>query len=136
MTEAAFKAQALRSAGIRCTLFPASHPLQRSILRVDEQIHIVGHCIGWSRWTDGGSIPWFGRIFANPLGYLFPAFLLHDILLFDGYGWEVANQELAKAMDALGAPLWQRIVVLEAVRANAKWQYVRARLGWEAMYVD
>lgn len=135
MTEADFRQQAERSDGIACTFYPARRPLQQSIVRVDEPVRIAGHLLDPVRWTDGGSIPWFVRWIASPLGYLFRAYLLHDVLLFDGYGWAYANRKLAEAMNELDAPLWQRVAVLEAVRANARWQRFKARMGWEAMYV-
>ena len=135
MSESDFREQAQRSDGIDVVYYPPAKRGERAILETRQVVRLGDFVVSPGRWTDGGSIPKLGRAFVDPLGYLFRAFLIHDTSLFDGWGWDRANDRLATAMDLLDAPLWQRLAVLEAVRANAKWQRFKARMGWEAMYV-
>lgn len=136
MTEKDFRLKAQKYKGIACVYYPPRKRGQRPILKTLDNVAVGEYEIQHGRWTDGGSIPRIAHLVAHPLGYLFPAFLLHDTSLFDGYGWRDSNRRFAKAMRDLNAPAWQRTAILSAVGANGKWQQFRAWLGWSADYVD
>lgn len=132
MDESDFESQAQSVDGIRCVLYPTRRP----ILHTRQPVTVNGIRIEHQRWTDGGSVPRWAHVVAHPLGYLFPAFLLHDVSLFDGHGWDESNRRFDEAMKELGASAWQRLTVLSAVRANGQWQKFRALLGWRANHVQ
>lgn len=135
MAEEDFIQAAAQRQGIACVLYPPRERSGKPILQTRQEADIAGHWISEGRWTDGGSVPRALHGVAHPFGYLFRAYLLHDTLLFDGYGWERANARFEEALIELGAPSWQRLLITSGVGANARWQYVRAWLGWEADYV-
>lgn len=136
MSEADFRQQANDYMGILVVYYPPDERGKRVILETQEVVRLGEFRIGPGRWTDGGSVPSIAHGMVNPLGYLFRAFLIHDTSLFDGWGWDKANERFNTAMRLLGAPEWQRVAIMTAVRGNAKWQHIRARMGWEADYVD
>lgn len=111
---------------IPCTYHVPDKIGQRPILQTHEHLIIGRQSVDPGRWTDGGSIPPIGRPFVNPFGYLFPAFLKHDVDWYSGE-FERANEELRENLEHLGAPTWQGIVILIAVRGNAKWQRLKQR---------
>ena len=135
MSESDFILQAKRFDGINVVYYPPNKPGQRPILETLEVVRLGDFQVSSGRWTDGGSIPSLGRAVAAPLGYLFVAFLIHDVALFDGLGWDVANKRLKAALRILGAPWWQRKAIMAAVKGNATWQRTKSKLGWEGQYV-
>jgi len=135
MSEADFRRQAQHYDGIRCDFYPPRSRQQKPILKTLQAVTVGPFRVESERWTDGGSVPRIAHSVAHPLGYLFPAFLVHDVSLFDGLGWGQSNARFDRAMKALGAPHWQRVAVLSAVKLNGKWQNIRASLGWEAKHV-
>jgi len=135
MTEAEYRQQAQRSDGINVVYYPPNKKGERPILQTRQVVRLDEFVVKPDRWTDGGSIPSVGRAVAHPLGSLFRAFLIHDTSLFDGYGWEKANDRLKTAMKRLNAPLWQRKAIMAGVRTNAVWQHTKATMGLEADYV-
>ena len=135
MSESDFMQRAKRFDGINVVYYPPNKPNQRPILETLEDVKLGGFLVESGRWTDGGSIPSLGRAVAAPLGYLFRAFLIHDVALFDGLGWNEANSRFNTAMKALNAPTWQRLTIMAAVRSNATWQRTKAKLGFEGQYV-
>lgn len=136
MSEQDFIQQARQYDGIRVIYYPPLEKGQRPILKTLEFVRLDPFVISPHRWTDGGSVPGVARGITNPLGYLFRAFLIHDTSLFDGWGWDKANERFNTAMRLLNAPGWQRVSIITTVRANAKWQRIKARMGWESKYVE
>ena len=135
MSESDFILQAKCFDGINVVYYPPNKPGQRPILETLEVVRLGDFRVSSGRWTDGGSIPSLGRAVAAPLGYLFVAFLIHDVALFDGLGWDVANKRLKAALRILGAPWWQRTAIMTAVRGNATWQKTKSKLGFKGQYV-
>ena len=135
MSEEEFRQQAERSDGIHVIYYPPNEISRRPILQTLEVVWLGDFRVSAGRWTDGGSIPSLGRAVAAPLGYLFRAYLIHDTSLFDGWGWSKANSRFNTAIKALGAPTWQRLAIMSAVKSNAAWQHTKSKLGFEGQYV-
>ena len=135
MSEQDFREQAEGYEGLLVIYYPPRERGYRAILKTLESVKISGYTVQALRWTDGGSIPKIARIVAAPLGYLFPAFLVHDVSLFDGLGWKEANKRFNIVMKDLDAPIIQRLIVINVVRLNGMFQKLKSMVGLRGRYV-
>jgi len=69
--------------------------------------------------TDGVSS---GRILHSvfpPIDTYFLAAVIHDYLLQNGHGWEVANYKFEEGLKDVNVPFWKRVIIMTGVNIAA-----------------
>lgn len=75
--------------------------------------------------TDGATVPWPLTSFVSPTGKLFPAAIVHDYYLHEGYGWKVANMAFDEEMKHCNISNTKRRLIYWAVSAYAAIKQLR-----------
>lgn len=93
----------------------------RRIYRVKEDCVAFGMAIPGGFETDAGSIPWFGRWLISPVGPPMEAYVVHDFMLENEYGWITSNEVFNQNLKNCNIPDWKRAIIMAAVEFRA-WQ--------------
>lgn len=92
-----------------------SHWKKRALYRLTQDEDICGYVVPLGYITDGATVPKpFLWLFPAVCQY-FPAALLHDYLLDNGYSWRFANNQFRDALRWCGIPRWRRYCMSASV---------------------